>query len=60
MVEAPGTAPGSDGFITLPVYRHIRLAPAPVNIGDRGLDWKGRCAGGERVIEIGVHASESG
>ena len=28
MVEAPGTAPGSDGFITLTVYRHSRVAPA--------------------------------
>ena len=26
MVEAPGTAPGSDGFITKPVYRHSRQA----------------------------------
>ena len=24
MVEAPGTAPGSDGFITMAVYRHSR------------------------------------
>jgi len=23
-VEAPGTAPGSDGFITIAVYRHSR------------------------------------
>ena len=22
MVEAPGTAPGSDGFITIAIYRH--------------------------------------
>jgi hypothetical protein len=29
MVEAPGTAPGSEWFITKAVYRHIRLAPAP-------------------------------
>jgi hypothetical protein len=26
MVEAPGTAPGSDGFIAKPVYRHSRQA----------------------------------
>src|ERR671936_2834711 len=32
MVEAPGTAPGSDRFITTAVYRHSRLAPAPLNI----------------------------
>jgi len=24
VVEAPGTAPGSDGFITMAVYRHSR------------------------------------
>jgi hypothetical protein len=24
MVEAPGTAPGSDGFITIAIYRHSR------------------------------------
>jgi hypothetical protein len=28
MVEAPGTAPGSDRFITKPVYRHSRQADA--------------------------------
>jgi len=28
-VEAPGTAPGSERFITTAIYRHIRLAPAP-------------------------------
>src|ERR1700726_4158587 len=32
-VEAPGTAPGSERFITTAIYRHIRLAPAPPNIG---------------------------
>src|SRR4051812_37454940 len=29
LVESPGTAPGSERFITTPVYRHSRLAPAP-------------------------------
>ena len=38
MVEAPGTAPGSDGFITLAVYHHSRVAPAEENIGVRGGD----------------------
>src|SRR5215468_5429405 len=28
-VEAPGTAPGSERFITTAIYRHSRLAPAP-------------------------------
>src|SRR5262249_58858868 len=36
MVEAPGTAPGSDRFITTAVYRHSRLAPAATNIGAQG------------------------
>jgi len=26
-VEAPGTAPGSDGFIATAVYRHSRVSP---------------------------------
>src|SRR5262249_43515709 len=32
MVEAPGTAPGSDRFIPTAVYRHSRLALAATNI----------------------------
>ena len=36
MVEAPGTAPGSERFIATAIYRHIRLAPAPINIGAKG------------------------
>ena len=36
LVESPGTAPGSERFITTPVYRHSRLAPAPGNIGAKG------------------------
>src|SRR4029077_20124872 len=36
LVESPGTAPGSERFITTPVYRHSRLAPAPGNIGVNG------------------------
>src|SRR3569833_2592962 len=35
LVEAPGTATGSDGFITTDVYRHRRVAPAPRNIGPK-------------------------
>src|SRR5262249_17482777 len=32
--EAPGTAPGSDGFIATPIHRHSRLAPAsPIYAG---------------------------
>ena len=33
LVEAPGTAPGSAGFITMAVYRHSRIAPTGSNIG---------------------------
>jgi hypothetical protein len=32
MVEAPGTAPGSEWFITTAIYRHSRQA-GPLNIG---------------------------
>jgi len=28
LVEAPGTAPGSEWLITKAIYRHIRFAPA--------------------------------
>src|SRR5215475_5829238 len=35
-VEAPGTAPGSDGFITTAIYRHSRIAPAQRNISAEG------------------------
>ena len=42
LVEAPGTAPGSERFITTAVYRHSRLAPAPPNIGGEGLTKKER------------------
>lgn len=40
MVEAPGTAPGSDRFITMTVYRHSRL-PGTTNIGPIGQFFKG-------------------
>ena len=33
-VEAPGTAPGSEELITLPVYRHSQPSLADPNIGD--------------------------
>ena len=35
MVEAPGTAPGSEWFITTAIYRHSRQAGSP-NIGANG------------------------
>ena len=38
LVEPPGTAPGSERFITTPVYRHSRpLRDGTPNIGARGL-----------------------
>jgi hypothetical protein len=36
MVEAPGTAPGSEWLITKAVYRRSRLAPTRLNIGRFG------------------------
>src|SRR6266851_8441851 len=42
LVEAPGTAPGSERFITTAIYRHSRLAPAPINIGMKGCRRKTR------------------
>ena len=41
LVEPPGTAPGSDRFITTPVYRHSRpLRDGTVNIGAAKVDEK--------------------
>jgi hypothetical protein len=40
-VEAPGTAPGSDGFITTAVYRHSRHEDDIVNIGVLRAELKG-------------------
>src|ERR1700730_12289269 len=42
LVESPGTAPGSERFITTPVYRHSWLAPALRNIGANGCRKKSR------------------
>ncbi len=36
MVEAPGTAPGSEWLITKAVYRHSRLAPTGLYIALSG------------------------
>ena len=40
MVEAPGTAPGSEWLITSAVYRHSRHEAGTGNIGGRGGDVK--------------------
>ena len=40
-VEAPGTAPGSDRFITTAIYRHSRQA-GPMNINTAPANGKGR------------------
>ena len=46
MVEPPGTAPGSERFITTPVYRHSRpLRDGTLNIGGEGLRRKGGSSG---------------
>ena len=37
MVEAPGTAPGSDGFITMAIYRHSRCRQDLYRLSGRGL-----------------------
>jgi len=44
MVEAPGTAPGSEWFITTAIYRHSRQA-GPPNIGTNGPGRKSRRGG---------------
>ena len=47
LVESPGTAPGSEWFITTAIYRHSRLAPALKNISANGCRKK---TGAERII----------
>jgi len=42
LVEAPGTAPGSEWFISQAIYRHIWQA-SMFNIGDMMLDLKFIC-----------------
>ena len=42
VVEAPGTAPGSNGFITLSIYYHSWQA-STANIGKMALIEKGGC-----------------
>ena len=37
MVEAPGTAPGSNGFITMAVYRHSRCRHGQYRDDRRGM-----------------------
>ena len=36
MVEAPGTAPGSNGFITMAIYRHSRCRHPNIGTGGGG------------------------
>src|SRR5215813_7536868 len=43
LVEAPGTAPGSDRFIATAIYRHSRVAPALRNISAEGYRRKSKC-----------------
>jgi hypothetical protein len=65
LVESPGTAPGSEWFITTAIYRHSRLAPAPLNISAKGCRKKtARRAGalvpiGKSLRGKGLHGRES-
>lgn len=43
LVEAPGTAPGSEWFIATTVYFHSRRTGTP-NIGRKGFEKQGFCA----------------
>jgi hypothetical protein len=53
LVEAPGTAPGSDRLIATAIYRHSRLAPAPDNIRR---DSRGKkAAQGQEHPRFGAH-----
>src|SRR6478609_11631282 len=52
LVEAPGTAPGSDGFIATAIYRHSRVAPAQRNISAEGY----RRKSGRFLPEIGPYS----
>jgi hypothetical protein len=53
LVEAPGTAPGSDRLIATAIYRHSRLAPAPDNIRR---DRRGKkAAQGQEHPRFGAH-----
>ena len=61
LVEPPGTAPGSDRFITTPVYRHSRpLRDGRANIGagvkKKGLLGSGRHSGTARSAGPGIHS----
>ncbi len=51
MVEAPGTAPGSEWLITKAIYRHSRFAPARIYIGLSG--------GKKKIIAATTPKSES-
>ena len=53
MVEAPGTAPGSEWFITMSLYRHIRdgsLRTGNPNINT--VEEKSKCGFGAEAIEV--------
>jgi hypothetical protein len=59
MVEAPGTAPGSDRFIATAIYRHSRQAGLK-NIGADGGGIKCGREGGRRGDEGGGEATRAG
>ena len=56
VVEAPGTAPGSNGFITLSIYYHSWQA-STANIGKIALIEKGGFQLFRRPFQIVIQAS---
>src|SRR6516165_9252702 len=54
LVEAPGTAPGSDGFIATAIYRHSRVAPAHRNISAEGYRRKSACGSQKLGLTAGA------
>lgn len=53
MVEAPGTAPGSDGFITMAIYRHSCCQHGQYK--DRGEGCEGESAESEILTRSNHH-----
>ena len=61
LVEPPGTAPGSDRFITTPVYRHSRpLRDGTLNIGVLGLRRKAGRSEPARSFRDGARQRRAG
>ena len=55
MVEAPGTAPGSNGFITMAIYRHSRCRQDQYRGAGRGMQmwpWRRILATGDEQMNV--------